>query len=195
MSGRTKVIRVGMGMTEAKNTMSDELVSAIRTGNCAEVAALVKDSADANAHDENGNTALHFAVLYGCTEAAQLLIDRGADVNARNRNGYTALHFAAQTARTEMARLLIESGADVNQRDDHGATALHYAAVEGRTDLFKLLVESGADTEVRDESGNTPLYYALGNSELANLTVSKAKCGLNLREASQTQFLVALGGA
>lgn len=34
-----------------------------------------------------------------------------------------------------------------------------------------------------------------GNSELANLTVSKAKCGLNLREASQTQFLVALGGA
>ena len=45
--------------------------------------------ADVNSKDNYGNTPLHYAVLGGHTEIAELLIAEGADVNARRDDGMT----------------------------------------------------------------------------------------------------------
>ena len=41
-----------------------------------------------------GETSLHLAARYGCTDAAQSLVEDGADVNVQAMNGRTPLHSA-----------------------------------------------------------------------------------------------------
>jgi len=56
-------------------------------------------------------TPLHFAAVYGCLEAIQLLIENGADVNAVDSSGHTPLALAEKQRRKRPIRLLIEYGA------------------------------------------------------------------------------------
>lgn len=51
----------------------------------------------ADAEDERGNTALHYAAARGNLELCAFLTqDCGADVNHKNFNGDTPLHFASR---------------------------------------------------------------------------------------------------
>ena len=58
------------------------------------VQALLDAGVDVNAKDENGWTALHYAIRHGQKEIAELLIDNDADVNAKNEFEETPLDFA-----------------------------------------------------------------------------------------------------
>jgi ankyrin repeat protein len=55
---------------------------------------LDKNPALVNTTDDNGNTALCNAALYGKFDAAKLLLEKGADVNARTSH-YPPLYWAA----------------------------------------------------------------------------------------------------
>lgn len=63
--------------------------------------------------DGCGNTALHAAIEYNCTEAIPILCDVGVDVNAKNLLGRTASHEAVLRGNIEAQRLLLQHGADV----------------------------------------------------------------------------------
>lgn len=64
--------------------------------------------------DNNGNTALHYAVKHAdCLTAVKLLIDRNADLNVTNRKGMTPLHIALDQGNEEVIKMLIHAGADL----------------------------------------------------------------------------------
>ena len=67
---------------------------------------------------------LHYAVVGGHKEVAELLISKGADVNAKDKDGWTPLHEATMGGHKEVAELLIVKGADVNAKDEGGNTPL-----------------------------------------------------------------------
>lgn len=60
------------------------------------VAALVAGNADVNQADNNGQTPLMWAALYGAPATVKLLLDAGADVTATNGKGLTSLDLARQ---------------------------------------------------------------------------------------------------
>ena len=67
-------------------------------GGSAKVTTYLLDKGYARADDEdfNGKSALHVAMLYGCPEVVQVLIDYGADVDAiEDRGWHTPLCFGA----------------------------------------------------------------------------------------------------
>ena len=68
------------------------------------IKALIDAGADVNVKDNNGTTALMYAVYYGNTEIVKTLIAAGADVNAKDNNGFTTLISAANEGNTEIVR-------------------------------------------------------------------------------------------
>eukprot|EP00937_MAST-01D_sp_MAST-1D-sp2_P002103 g2103.t1 len=86
-------------------------------------------SADANAADKHGYTALISASLAGHTEIAQALVAAGAGVNAATGGGGTALILASKEGHTEVVQAPVAAGAGVSAVDKDGT--LRPLEVEG----------------------------------------------------------------
>lgn len=113
-----------------------------------------------------GDTALHFAAEFGCTESLEILVERGANVSARNHRSQTALHLAARSHSLECVEVLLRSGrCEANAEDSDGRTPLHLAL--GRSllayDVTEFLISWRADVNKADKYGYTPLHVAALN--------------------------------
>lgn len=135
------------------------------------VAELIKNGEDVNAIDEDGRTALHFAVYYNHYGTVKMLLDSGANVNVKEHSheggfggwGWYPLHLALRNEDRDMIRLLIDHGADVNAVRTDGWTPLYTAAYHGQPDMIALLISKGANVRV----GNSePLRIALSQNKL-----------------------------
>ena len=84
------------------------------------VGFLIQQSADVNAKQQDGSTALHTAAFLGRYKTAELLIQKGADVNARNDKGETPMdslkfdwgttEFVASLLQLKLDREKVETG-------------------------------------------------------------------------------------
>ena len=102
----------------------------------------------------HGNTALHYAAMYGHLEVAKTLLNHGSEAWAMpNNTQYTPLQQALLNHRRDMACLLIEH--------EHGAS-LFVAVKECDDQYLKRLKREGVTTFIIDpETGNTPLHEAV----------------------------------
>lgn len=77
-------------------------------GNAEVLKQLLAEGAAVDEVDEEGRTALHFAVGYGEIPCAKLLIEAGAKLDLVDNNKNTALHYAAGYGQAESVKLLLE---------------------------------------------------------------------------------------
>lgn len=104
--------------------LSKRLYAACRNGEMDAAITLLNQGADIDAHNDEGYTSLHVAVLFGRADIAELLLSRGADVNATKNDGRTALHLAAVSFHAaRMSPILLRHGADPDICDNFGHTA------------------------------------------------------------------------
>jgi ankyrin repeat protein len=113
------------------------------------------------APQEDGTTALHWAVHDIDRERVARLIAAGADVNATNDYGVTPLAEAAVAADPQILRALLKAGAQVEARNPEGQTALMVVARTGRVESAELLIRKGADVNAVEQwRGQTALMWA-----------------------------------
>ena len=126
--------------------------------------------------NDDGHSALHFAVAPCHLEMAKLLIKGGADPNAVNCGGHTVLHLALAgldeltETRSDMVKFLLDAGADPRAKDKTGRTLLHLAVENAAAfgsfsfrvkneeivgDVLRQLVAAGADCSIKDSQGRT----------------------------------------
>ena len=131
---------------------ADDYLRVIRANNLKELRKISCQDG-AQAHDRMDWTPLHYAALYGSTEATRILLEAGADPNARTLAQATPLMFAAYSL--EKSRLLVEKGADVNAKAKDGTTPLYVAAgTQGNERTVRYLLEKGANpNEIRPSGG------------------------------------------
>lgn len=104
--------------------------------------------------DINGNTAIHYATLFGHTTLLSLLIKKyGVDVNLPNNNfKHTPLHYAIRNGGEEIVKLLLTAGANPNVVSRDGDTPLLLAISDCRGEsavkIFELLCEAGATLQL-----------------------------------------------
>lgn len=88
---------------------------------------LVDNGAEPNSADEQGNTALMTAAVYGNEEVVQTLLKlcpQTIQINKTNKKGWTALHFACNdydpARRKRIVQLIVSHGGDLLIEDNNG---------------------------------------------------------------------------
>ena len=93
-----------------------------------------------NIQENDGWTALHWAIIRDRKDCVELLIKSGINVNIQTEYGWTALHYACNYGHKDCVELLIKAGGiDVNVQDEDGDTALYLASYHGHTEIVTLL--------------------------------------------------------
>lgn len=128
---------------------------------------LLSHKAKVEAEDNNGQTAVKFAVSYsGSAPIVKLLISKGASINGWGT--WSLLHSAVQNGHVDLVKLLIENKLDVNAIDSQGLTPLHYAAHLGHIEKFgqimKILLDNKADYNIADNTGKKLYEWAIENN-------------------------------
>ncbi|KAK8076612.1 hypothetical protein PG994_003884 [Apiospora phragmitis] len=165
------------------------LILAAEAGNAEAVEILLDRGAEIDWTDDQGSSALDFAVAEGKEEV--MLLANGADANAKDQDGWTPLHAAmirehgcslvvsglrsvVNSGYHERVQALLTAGEDIDAVDGvGGSTALTLATWLGDVPMVKLLLENGAKVDRPDHGGDTALYIAAkeGYSELVKLLV------------------------
>jgi len=139
------------------------------------VKVLVQGGAQLNLKDEEGYTALDWAVRRENKECGEYLRSVGAkccrkvyptdwkqfDVVDDLFNAF-ALFDAASNGDVDRLKALVEAGAhDLNIADSDGWTALIMSASDGSVRCAKILVQAGAELNLKTNDGETALDMAL----------------------------------
>ena len=137
------------------------LADAVQQLDRATIRSLLEGSANVNASQVDGMTALLWAAYHDEVEIVGELVRAGADVQASNRYGVTPLSLACTNGNVAMVERLLEAGADPNTSLPGGETVLMTAARTGRIDAVTALLARGADLHAaEDSSGQTALMWA-----------------------------------
>jgi ankyrin repeat protein len=140
-------------------------------------------------HDDEGNTALLYAVMHDDLEAAQLLFEQGFGIFHENNAGLTSLHAAVEKGNVDMIAFLLEALLSTGDIEDYfhafesGAVfvddklpqvvqeSIMIAASSSHDNAGVMLhaVEQGMDVNVRTSHGFTPLLFAcsVGDADVA----------------------------
>jgi uncharacterized protein len=169
------VVLISLAAGCSKAGTAGALIDAASAGEAARIEQLVNGGVPVDGTDDEGDTALDWAVYYCKIDAVRKLIALGANVNHTDKWNFTPLVYTATTLRghrlrgtqderNQIARMLIQHGANVNHRTGtargNGQTTLHFAAKDGNAGLVRLLLDGGANRNAKDASGYKPLDLA-----------------------------------
>ena len=136
--------------------------------------------------DDNGQTALHFALEHRHLNVAKILVEENdVALNIPDNHGYTPLHSAAESGQLEFIKVFINpNGVALNSQNNEGNTALHLAAACDRLEVVKLLIKDNRVTpNLQNNDGDTVLHLAveLDQTNLAEFLIKDNRVEPNIQ--------------
>ncbi|XP_070823407.1 B-cell lymphoma 3 protein homolog [Chaetodon trifascialis] len=132
----------------------------------------------ATRQDEDGDTALHIAVVQGkltiVYRLIQLLQRARRSLDIYNNLRQTPLHLAVITQQAAMVEALLREGADPAALDRNGQTAIHLCCEYNQRDCLSVVLSLSSSSkclEIRNYEGLSPLHLAVlrGHKDLARM--------------------------
>jgi uncharacterized protein len=171
------------------------LVDAVKLADSTAVRALLETHADVNLAQEDGTTALHWAVEGDNQAIVDLLLHAGANVAAANRYGATPLWLACVNGNASIVEKLLNAGADPNTALPESETVLMAAARTGKLDAVNLLLARGAQVNATEAwRGQTALMWAAGEGHPA-VVKALIQSGADIQARSNGGFTALLFAA
>ncbi|HEY6347464.1 MAG TPA: ankyrin repeat domain-containing protein [Bryobacteraceae bacterium] len=148
-------------------SLAPTLTAAIKSGQRAAALEMIANrSADVNAAEADGSTALLWAANQNDPDLVARLLKAGAKANVQNRLGSTPLAEAAFNANTQIIKTLLDAGADPNVPGTDGQTPLMLIARSTNVEAAKLLLDRGANPNAKEsQRGQTALMWAAASSQ------------------------------
>lgn len=152
---------------------SDAFFVAIKRDDPERLLAVLRQGANPNSVNAEGQSGLYEALREGALKAAAVLVAwPKTNVNQLNARGESALMIACLQGQEELVVKLIQRGGDINKT---GWTPLHYAATNGHTAIVRQLLENFAYIDAESPNGSTPLMMAAryGSTESVKLLIDE----------------------
>ncbi|XP_028398325.1 transient receptor potential cation channel subfamily A member 1-like [Dendronephthya gigantea] len=140
------------------------------------VQSLVRNGADINCMDTNGQTIFHEVARSWNVDVALFLVENGANVNHQDTYGRSPLHVAAAVDYASMVEFILQHGGDVNiKTKGEEQTAIYYAVKNDAINSLQMLLGHGAKIDDHDSRNRTPLQVAaeMNSFKAAKLLVSE----------------------
>jgi serine/threonine-protein phosphatase 6 regulatory ankyrin repeat subunit B len=190
------------------------LMLASKNGSKEITAKLLSVGADLEAQDDDGWTAIYYAIYYGNTEIFNQLLNNGAlvedvslliassengnreiiaklidcdvDVDIQDKNNYTPLICACENGNEHVVKQLIHARASVDIKNNNGSTSLMLASQNGHGEVVAQLLAAKADVDARDNDGVTALMLAIqnGDAEVVKLLIA-AEANINIQTKAE----------
>ncbi|OHT14260.1 hypothetical protein TRFO_15418 [Tritrichomonas foetus] len=149
---------------------------------------------DVNMKNQNGETPLHYAALYGHSDIVDLILScEDVDVNSLTESHQPPLHLAMSSFSPKTAEIILSHPKiDPLIKGETGQTALHLAAIYEYTDIFKKLLQMpNIDINAVNQNKRSPLYLALMNSSftIANILLDMPNININQQDAMDRAVL------
>ncbi|MFA6630155.1 MAG: ankyrin repeat domain-containing protein [Sulfuricurvum sp.] len=140
----------------------EQWIELLKANNYLGIKQYLKNGANPNDAEENGESVICFALRYHCDqEILDLLIDNGADIHHVDHEGVSVFDVAVTYNHLGLIERLITEGFDVNHATrNSGFTPLMGAVCYGRVEVIKKLLEMGVDIDARDAYGLSALDFA-----------------------------------
>lgn len=132
---------------------------------------LLTATADPNAIDPAGSTAVFLAARNNAEKVLRLLLESGADPNVARRSGATPAYVAAQNGSYTALQILLASGADPNASKEGGFSPLAISCLRNQSSCASALLAAGVDPNVEYQVADrfTPLMICAHNNHTAIL--------------------------
>ena len=153
---------------------------------------LINDNINLNYIDENGFSALHYAVDEGNLKICEILIQtKIIDINIKSINdNKTPLHISCKNGYFDITKLLIQNKADLNCLDNEKNNPLLYCVKGNYYEVIKMILSQNHDYNLilsENIYGESPLSIANKSNEkiknlfkeYENLILSKKKINHN----------------
>jgi ankyrin repeat protein len=148
-------------ITSEESTLPS-LIDTVKMGNIDHIKRVLADiHTVVNLVDQNGWSALMYAVQLNQSEIVKLLLDRDANVNSKDPSGWSSLLLAANNGNLSIVEMLLSKGAEINGATGKGTTALIIASGRGHAPVVQRLIEANALLAARDQDGKNALQYAM----------------------------------
>ena len=158
----TDLVLLREDLTSPWKTEDKLLLNAATDGNEGLARELIQGGARLRATDEDGQTALHLAVLNNHEQLVRLLVENGAEVEASTNDERKPLYIAAESGNLRLVETLLFFGAKVESFNIHTQTTAFYQAVDNNhNEVANALLDEGADIDARLPDGRTALCNAV----------------------------------
>ncbi|XP_074870134.1 rabankyrin-5 isoform X2 [Carettochelys insculpta] len=133
---------------------------------------LLENGVDFAAVDENGNNALHLAVMHGRLNNIRILLTEcNVDAEAINLRGQSPMHILGQYGKDNAAaicELFLECMPEypLDKPDAEGNTVLLLAYMKGNANLCRAIVRAGARLGVNNNQGVNIFNYQVATKQL-----------------------------
>jgi ankyrin repeat protein len=148
----------------------------------------------AKAHDDLGNTMLHYVALWRMDKHIPFIIQQGVSTEAANATGETPLFWAVKYDGASTVRALLAANANLHARDSQGNSVLHAAVRWNAKNAVTTLLNAGIDANVHSLDMTTPLHEAvrLGVTDITVILINRG-ADLEVRDAGgNTPFMEAV---
>lgn len=141
-------------------------LAATRPGSTEIIQLLLEYKAPIDSINAYGEPPLHWALRYGDSEAARLLLESGANPYLLNNDRNNSLHQSVSGGHLDLCDLLIHQyGFDINALNDEHETPLHLSCYNKSPEIASFLMAHGADLSLQDKNGQRAFDLArlIGN--------------------------------
>ena len=150
----------------------------------AKIQHCIEEGVNINELDDQGHTALFYAVQDKNVESVTYLVQCAADPNIAGKSTFPPLVITAAFNDLDCALALLKHPRiDINQRQLKNCTALYAAAQQGYTEIVNLLLNSGADPAICvSDNLMSPLHIAVVNDrpDIVSVLCQKAPQLINV---------------